>query len=731
MGGFQMRYAIGAALAVLAAPAPALAAPDLTISATHARPAFLRATAPNTTVYAGTLTMTVANQGADPTDGTAVTVTDALPTGLSALINNSGLGAGPVAASGTGWTCTGTTCNRSDVLAPGASYPPIRITVSVASNAAATVTNAPAVSGGGDTTSASASDAIPVAADACPNGWSDEAHVKFNAADSGVTNPERADGCTLLDAVWDAEPFAGHAAFVAHVDATAATFALTDAQRASIHAAADQSGVPGAAEVDNSCAKRIAMTFDDGPSSYRPQNLANLRARSVHATFYDTGVRIEANPQIGRFEVAEGHTVYLHTYDHPHLNALSPALQIAELQKGEAAFTAAGVALTNKVLRPPFFEANAATIANISTTLGYTVTTSRIETEDYEPTNTAAQSRDAILSQLRPGAIILLHDGPIDTPAGQASTDAAAMVIDAARAQGYCFGVQDRAGNVVADRYVPNANPIPQVANPVPYVPLVRAGTPPSPWFVVPQPLRVAATHAPAVFVRGQTGTITLTVSNVSDEPTDGSTITLRDQLPSGLTATAASGTGWTCTGTNTRTCTRTDILAPHASYPPLTIAVNVSATAGFRLNNAPSVTGHGGNVWVDNTTDGISVGVPATGDVSGSVPATLSLTLGPAASFGAFTPGVDHEYTATTTANVISTAADAALTVSDPGHLINGAFSLPQPLRVEMTPAAWTGPVSNGSVAITFRQAIGAADALRTGSYSKTLTFTLSTTSP
>src|SRR4029079_10169970 len=110
MGGFQMRYAIGAALAVLAAPAPALAAPDLTISATHARPTFLRATAPNTTVYAGTLTVTVANQGADSTDGTAVTVTDALPTGLSALINNPGFGAGTVAASGTGWNCTGTNC---------------------------------------------------------------------------------------------------------------------------------------------------------------------------------------------------------------------------------------------------------------------------------------------------------------------------------------------------------------------------------------------------------------------------------------------------------------------------------------------------------------------------------------------------------------------------------------------------------------------------------------------
>ena len=67
---------------------------------------------------------------------------------------------------------------------------------------------------------------------------------------------------------------------------------------------------------------------------------------------------------------------------------------------------------------------------------------------------------------------------------------------------------------------------------------------------------------------------------------------------------------------------------------------------------------------------------------VGGNVPATLALTLGAPASFGSFTPGVAKDYTASTTATVISTAGDAALTVSDPGHLINGAFALPSPLR-------------------------------------------------
>jgi hypothetical protein len=117
--------------------------------------------------------------------------------------------------------------------------------------------------------------------------------------------------------------------------------------------------------------------------------------------------------------------------------------------------------------------------------------------------------------------------------------------------------------------------------------------------------------------------------------------------------------------------------------------------------------------------------------DVGGTVPATLSLTLGAPASFGAFVPGVAHDYTASTTADVVSTAGDATLTVSDPGHLSNGAFSLPEPLQVLGVPRTWSAPVSHGVLDIGFAQHIGATDALRTGSYARTLTFTLSTTTP
>jgi len=135
-------------------------------------------------------------------------------------------------------------------------------------------------------------------------------------------------------------------------------------------------------------------------------------------------------------------------------------------------------------------------------------------------------------------------------------------------------------------------------------------------------------------------------------------------------------------------------------------------------------------------------------------VPATLSLSLGAPAAFGPFTPGVAKDYFATTPATVTSTAGDATLSVADPssvatGHLVNGTFSLPQPLQARARNAANTGtaynnvgssasplnlltydaPVSNDEVSLEFKQSIGANDPLRTGTYGKTLTFTLSTT--
>src|SRR5262249_36966763 len=86
-------------------------------------------------------TLKTNNIGTGSTSGT-VTVTDTLPTGLSAT-----------AITGSGWTCTlaTLTCTRSDALAAGANYPDITLTVNVAGNAPSSVTNSATVSGGRET----------------------------------------------------------------------------------------------------------------------------------------------------------------------------------------------------------------------------------------------------------------------------------------------------------------------------------------------------------------------------------------------------------------------------------------------------------------------------------------------------------------------------------------------------------------------------------------------------
>ncbi len=121
---------------------------------------------------------------------------------------------------------------------------------------------------------------------------------------------------------------------------------------------------------------------------------------------------------------------------------------------------------------------------------------------------------------------------------------------------------------------------------------------------------------------------------------------------------------------------------------------------------------------------------VSADTPVGGDVPATLSLALGGPVSFGAFTPGVAKDYTASTTATVTSTAGDAALSVSAV-TLANGPFRLAQPVAITPAKTAWTGPVSNDVFTVAFKQSIGAAEPLRTGAYSGTVTLTLSTTTP
>ena len=136
--------------------------------------------------------------------------------------------------------------------------------------------------------------------------------------------------------------------------------------------------------------------------------------------------------------------------------------------------------------------------------------------------------------------------------------------------------------------------------------------------------------------------------------------------------------------------------------------------------------------------------------DVGGTVPQVLALSMSSAnASLGTFAPGVTKDYTASLSATITTSALNATLSVHDPsptatGHLTQGTYVMPQALQVQAGTGAfaplganpttlltYSGPKSLDTVSIGFKQHVEATDGLHTGAYGKTLTFTLSTTTP
>lgn len=104
--------------------------------------------------------------------------------------------------------------------------------------------------------------------------------------------------------------------------------------------------------------------------------------------------------------------------------------------------------------------------------------------------------------------------------------------------------------------------------------------------------LKINKTHI-GDFAKGQTGaTYTVTVSNTGQGSTAG-VVTVTDTLPGGLTATSINGSGWNCAQPS-GPCSRSDVLAAGASYPNLTVIVNVASNASSPQVNAVNVSGGG-----------------------------------------------------------------------------------------------------------------------------------------
>jgi uncharacterized repeat protein (TIGR01451 family) len=103
--------------------------------------------------------------------------------------------------------------------------------------------------------------------------------------------------------------------------------------------------------------------------------------------------------------------------------------------------------------------------------------------------------------------------------------------------------------------------------------------------------LTITKTHQGNFALSQQNATYTVMVSDAANAPSTAGTVTVTDTIPSGLTLVSMAGTGWTCV---TNTCTRVDALAGGASYPAITVTVNVAANASTPQVNQVTVSGGG-----------------------------------------------------------------------------------------------------------------------------------------
>jgi peptidoglycan/xylan/chitin deacetylase (PgdA/CDA1 family) len=163
-------------------------------------------------------------------------------------------------------------------------------------------------------------------------------------------------------------------------------------------------------------AKELVLTFDDGPwPGTTPKVLDALKHECVLATFFILGRNAEAHPALVRRELAEGHSVGHHTYNHPLLDRMPLDKAEAEIDRGIAAdeFALYGERRSRPAtpfFRFPGFAANQALLDRLSDR-GVVVFGADMWASDWLPM-TPEQELALILARVEKAGrgIILFHD---------------------------------------------------------------------------------------------------------------------------------------------------------------------------------------------------------------------------------------------------------------------------------------------------------------------------------
>lgn len=151
----------------------------------------------------------------------------------------------------------------------------------------------------------------------------------------------------------------------------------------------------------------VALTFDDGPDDpYTVKVRDILDAHGVKGTFFIVGKALDARPDIARALLTDGHLLGNHSYRHDAVRWLDP--RYPELQAAEDAFR------RNLGVCPAFFRPPHGThtpfMARVVGDHGMRMITWDVSAADWG-TNDAQLVARRVLANVRPGSIILLHDG--------------------------------------------------------------------------------------------------------------------------------------------------------------------------------------------------------------------------------------------------------------------------------------------------------------------------------
>ena len=152
----------------------------------------------------------------------------------------------------------------------------------------------------------------------------------------------------------------------------------------------------------------IALTYDDGPSrNATPRILETLANHNARATFFMVASRIEKNKDIVRQMSVQGSEVGNHTFNHVAMNKASSEDYAAQLLwANQAIFEAGGV---SPILMRPCEGVVTAPGMSIVGSYGMSAVLWSVDTRDWK-TRDAAKTVEAVLSQVKDGDIVLMHD---------------------------------------------------------------------------------------------------------------------------------------------------------------------------------------------------------------------------------------------------------------------------------------------------------------------------------